>query len=87
MITVLSSPKPGSGTSTTAALLAIAASNDANTTLIDLCGDQPALFNCPTIDGNVYLNDRDVRYRDGLETSVAPDDTLILLPAMAGGTR
>jgi len=34
---------------------------------------------------NVYVNDRDVRYRDGLATSVGPDDTIILLPAMAGG--
>jgi molybdopterin converting factor small subunit len=36
---------------------------------------------------NVYVNDRDVRYRDGLATAVGPDDTIILLPAMAGGTR
>ena len=36
---------------------------------------------------NVYLNDRDIRYRDGLQTAVGPDDTLILLPAMAGGQR
>jgi len=34
---------------------------------------------------NVYVNDRDVRYREGLETPVGPDDTVILLPAMAGG--
>lgn len=34
---------------------------------------------------NVYVNDRDVRYRDGLGTAVGPDDTVILLPAMAGG--
>lgn len=34
---------------------------------------------------NVYVNDRDVRYRDGLATAVGPDDTIILLPAMAGG--
>ena len=36
---------------------------------------------------NVYVNDRDVRYRDGLQTSIGPDDTIILLPAMAGGVR
>ena len=36
---------------------------------------------------NVYVNDRDVRYRDGLETSIGADDTIILLPAMAGGSR
>jgi hypothetical protein len=44
MITVLSSPKPGSGVSTTAALLALAIRSDAHTHLVDLCGDQPALM-------------------------------------------
>ena len=34
---------------------------------------------------NVYVNFRDVRYQQGLETAVGPDDTVILLPAMAGG--
>jgi len=34
---------------------------------------------------NVYVNDQDVRYLQGLETSVGPSDTIILLPAMAGG--
>jgi sulfur-carrier protein len=34
---------------------------------------------------NVYVNDQDVRYLQGLETSVGPNDTVILLPAMAGG--
>ena len=34
---------------------------------------------------NVYLNDEDVRVLDGLETPVAADDTLVILPAMAGG--
>ena len=34
---------------------------------------------------NVYLNDEDVRVLDGLETSVSEDDTLVILPAMAGG--
>jgi sulfur-carrier protein len=34
---------------------------------------------------NVYLNDEDVRVLDGLETSVRPDDTVVILPAMAGG--
>ena len=36
---------------------------------------------------NVYLNDEDVRVLDGLETSVSPADTLVILPAMAGGAR
>ena len=34
---------------------------------------------------NVYINDQDVRYLQGLETSVGPADTIQLLPAMAGG--
>jgi molybdopterin converting factor small subunit len=34
---------------------------------------------------NVYINDQDVRYLQGLETSVGPSDTITLLPAMAGG--
>jgi molybdopterin synthase sulfur carrier subunit len=35
---------------------------------------------------NVYLNDEDVRVLDGLETSVGEGDTLVILPAMAGGS-
>jgi molybdopterin converting factor small subunit len=35
---------------------------------------------------NVYLNDEDVRVLDGLQTSVAEGDTLVILPAMAGGS-
>ena len=34
---------------------------------------------------NVYINDQDVRYLQGLETSLGPNDTVTLLPAMAGG--
>ncbi|MBA2629946.1 MAG: MoaD family protein [Thermoleophilaceae bacterium] len=34
---------------------------------------------------NVYLNDEDVRVLDGLGTSVAVGDTIVILPAMAGG--
>jgi len=36
---------------------------------------------------NVYLNDEDVRVLDGLETSVSESDTIVILPAMAGGSR
>ena len=59
--------------------------------LDDLFAQHPALRARVTDDGglssfiNVYVNDRDVRYRDGLETPVGPEDTIILLPAMAGG--
>ncbi len=64
-----------------------------NEVLADLFANHPALRDRVTEDGalspfvNVYVNDRDVRYRDGLDTAVGPDDTVILLPAMAGGTR
>ncbi|MEA2198245.1 MAG: sulfur-carrier protein [Solirubrobacteraceae bacterium] len=34
---------------------------------------------------NVYLNDEDVRVLDGLDTAVSETDTLVILPAMAGG--
>jgi len=34
---------------------------------------------------NVYLNDEDVRVLDGLETTAADADTVVILPAMAGG--
>ena len=36
---------------------------------------------------NVYLNDEDVRVLDGLDTSVSDSDTIVILPAMAGGAR
>ncbi len=34
---------------------------------------------------NVYLNDEDVRVLDGLGTAVSDGDTVIIMPAMAGG--
>jgi MoaD family protein len=34
---------------------------------------------------NVYLNDEDVRVLNGLETPVSNGDTVVILPAMAGG--
>ena len=61
--------------------------------LEDLFGRHPGLRDRVTENGelsryvNVYVNDRDIRYRDGLRTTVGPDDTVILLPAMAGGSR
>jgi sulfur-carrier protein len=61
--------------------------------LSDLFGRYPALGDRVSEDGvlsqyvNVYVNDRDVRSRGGLQTPVGPDDTVILLPAMAGGVR
>jgi molybdopterin converting factor small subunit len=34
---------------------------------------------------NVYLNDEDVRVLDGLDTPASDSDTVVILPAMAGG--
>ena len=34
---------------------------------------------------NVYLNDEDVRFLGGLETSVKDGDNVTVLPAVAGG--
>ena len=58
----------------------------------DLVGRYPELREqMLTADGglhrfvNVYLNGQDVRYLAGLDTPVADADTLIVLPAMAGG--
>ena len=71
--------------------------NASGATVSEVLGDlfvqYPALRERVAADGelsrfvNVYVNDRDVRYRDGLETPVGADDTVILLPAMAGGVR
>ncbi len=36
---------------------------------------------------NVYLNDEDVRVLEGLDTAVSDGDTVVILPAMAGGAR
>jgi molybdopterin synthase sulfur carrier subunit len=34
---------------------------------------------------NAFLNDTDVRHLEALDTPVGEGDTLVLLPAMAGG--
>ena len=34
---------------------------------------------------NVYLNDEDVRFLDGLKTQVRDGDSVTVLPAVAGG--
>jgi len=59
--------------------------------LDDLAERYPALGAQILTDGdlaqfvNVYLGGEDVRTLDGLDTEVAHGQTLILLPAMAGG--
>jgi molybdopterin converting factor small subunit len=57
-------------------------------TVADLLDDLTAKF--PGLRGqleyaNVYVGGEDIRTRDGLETPVTESDTVILLPAMAGG--
>jgi molybdopterin synthase sulfur carrier subunit len=71
-----------------------AAGSNVGEVLRNLASDHPAtesqLF---AVDGalnryvNVYLNDEDVRVLNGLETAVGESDTLVILPAMAGGSR
>ena len=34
---------------------------------------------------NVYVNDEDVRFTGGLDTEVSDGDTVVILPAVAGG--
>lgn len=61
------------------------------TALGDLVAQAPDLQDQLFDDGelrryiNVYLNDQDIQYLDGVNTPVAPQDTIIILPAMAGG--
>ena len=55
----------------------------------ELLDDLTARF--PTLAGkleyaNVYVDGDDIRTRDGYETAVSDTDTVILLPAMAGGS-
>jgi molybdopterin synthase sulfur carrier subunit len=57
-------------------------------TVRDLLDDLTSRF--PTLDGkleyaNVYVGGEDIRTREGFETPVTSGDTVILLPAMAGG--
>jgi molybdopterin converting factor small subunit len=36
---------------------------------------------------NVYVNDEDIRFTGGLTTPVSDGDTVVILPAVAGGSR
>ncbi|MET7369773.1 MULTISPECIES: MoaD/ThiS family protein [unclassified Streptomyces] len=36
---------------------------------------------------NVYLNDEDVRFLDGISTKLTDGDNVTILPAVAGGMR
>ena len=57
-------------------------------TVRDLLDDLMSRF--PSLSGkleyaNVYVAGEDIRTRDGYDTPVSEKDTVILLPAMAGG--
>lgn len=34
---------------------------------------------------NIYLNQEDIRYGDGVKTAVGENDTLMIIPSIAGG--
>ena len=58
-------------------------------TVRDLLDD--LTFRFPTLEGklefaNVYVEGEDIRTREGLDTSVDDRSTVILVPAMAGGS-
>jgi MoaD family protein len=36
---------------------------------------------------NIYVNDEDIRFTGNLQTPVADGDTVVILPAVAGGAR
>lgn len=36
---------------------------------------------------NVYLNDEDVRFLEGVNTELSDGDSITILPAVAGGSR
>jgi len=36
---------------------------------------------------NIYVNDEDIRFIGGLEAALGDGDTMVILPAVAGGMR
>ncbi len=36
---------------------------------------------------NIFLNDEDIRFLDGMQTPLSDGDVLAILPALAGGAR
>lgn len=61
------------------------------TALEDLTRQHPELRQHLFEDGslrsfvNIYLNQEDVRYLEGEETAVEEEDTLMIIPSIAGG--
>ena len=64
---------------------------DLDAVLADLDARHPGLRDRLVEDGalrrfvNVYLDDEDVRFLDGLKTDVSDGSTITVLPAVAGG--
>jgi len=81
MITILSSPKGGSGTSVVAASLAIVSSSSIPTLLVDLAGDQSAIMGLP--EPPVGLNDwaNGMTHREFEEILITCNDNLHLAPS------
>lgn len=36
---------------------------------------------------NIYVNEEDIRFRDGVQTALKEGDELSIIPAIAGGSR
>ncbi|HEX9889988.1 MAG TPA: ubiquitin-like small modifier protein 1 [Nitriliruptorales bacterium] len=53
----------------------------------DRPGLRDDLFEGDSVRGfiNVYVDDEDIRYLDGLDTPVEPGDEIAIMPAVAGG--
>lgn len=68
-----------------------AAGNSVLEIIDDLDGRYPGIRNRITVQGtvhrfmNVYVNDEDIRFADGLRTEVREGDSVTLLNAVAGG--
>ena len=55
--------------------------------LVDVKDDSPAGAAALRRFVNVYVNDEDVRFSGGLSSPVADGDVVVVLPAVAGGSR
>ena len=59
--------------------------------LTDLIGQYPSLqqhlYNGGDLRSfvNIYLNKEDIRYGDGVESTVRENDTILIIPSIAGG--
>jgi len=78
-------------TYTDGAKLVEGAGDTLRTLIADLDGRHPGIADRIVDDAglrrfvNVYLNDEDVRFLDGIDTSVTDGDVVTVLPAVAGG--